>query len=114
MRPLVSRAEASGRYVGVDLCRGEALVPEELLDDAQVGPAVEEVGRERMTQRVGRDADRQPGQPPQALQAEAEPADPERFAPVVEEDLDRCREVPITRPEQDRTAFLDPCRQRLA
>jgi hypothetical protein len=32
--------------MGIDLCRREALVAEQLLDDPQVGATIEEVGRE--------------------------------------------------------------------
>ena len=38
--------------VGVDLGGGEVLVPEELLDHSQVRAAVEEVGGERVSERV--------------------------------------------------------------
>ena len=49
--------EPAGRDVGVDLGRREVLVAEQLLDDAQVRAAVEQVRRERVAQRVRRDAD---------------------------------------------------------
>ena len=39
-------------YVGVELGRGEVGVPQHLLDGAQVGAALEQVGRERMAQKV--------------------------------------------------------------
>ena len=53
--------EAAGRDVRVDLGRRQALVAEQLLDDAQVGAAVEQVRRERVPERVRRDAVREPG-----------------------------------------------------
>ena len=45
----------------VDLGRGQVRVAEQLLDDAQVGAAVEQVGGERVAQGVRRDAHRQAG-----------------------------------------------------
>ena len=70
--------QAARRDVGVDLGRGQVLVAEQLLDDPQVGAAVEQVGRERMAQRVRRDADRQAGARAQAVEAVAQAADAER------------------------------------
>ena len=40
------------RYLGVDGRRFEALVPKELLDVADVGPALQHVGRTRVPQQV--------------------------------------------------------------
>jgi hypothetical protein len=57
--------------VRVDLRGGEVLVAEELLDDPQVGTAVEEMGRERMPQRVRRDALGQAGGPAQPVESRA-------------------------------------------
>ena len=51
----------AGRDVRVDLRRREALVAEQLLDDPQVRAAVEQMGRERVPQRVRRDAVREAG-----------------------------------------------------
>ncbi len=39
--------------MGVDLGRGQALVAEKLLDDPQVGAAIEQVGREAVAEGVG-------------------------------------------------------------
>ena len=50
---------------------------EQLLDDPQVGPTVEQVGREGMPQRVRRDADRQAGPRAETVEAVAEAADAE-------------------------------------
>ena len=77
------------RDVGVDLGRREAAVPEQLLDDPQVGPAVEEVGREAVAEGVRRDADRQAGPAPQPLEPEAQAARAERGPEVVQEELAR-------------------------
>src|SRR6478672_12019938 len=60
MSAAVGGPEARRRDVGVDLRRREALVPEELLDDAEIGAAFEKMGGERMAQRVRRDAERCP------------------------------------------------------
>ena len=73
----------------VDLRRGQALVPEQLLDDAQVRAAVEEVRGERVAQRVRRDALGQPGEPAQPIDPVAQAADAERRALVVQEDRRR-------------------------
>ena len=46
---LVGFLQSAGADVGVDLGRCQALVAEQFLNAAEVRPAVEEVGRERMT-----------------------------------------------------------------
>ena len=48
----VARAEAPGAHVRVDLRRREAGVAEQLLDDAQVRAALEQVRGERVAERV--------------------------------------------------------------
>jgi len=53
--------QSTGRDVGIDLSRGEVLVTEQLLHDPQVGATIEQVGRERVPQRVRRDAQRKTG-----------------------------------------------------
>ena len=77
------------RDVRVDLGRRQAAVPEQLLDDPQVRPAVEEVGGEAVAQRVRRHPDGQAGPPPQALEAEAQAARAERGPEMVQEQLRR-------------------------
>ena len=52
MGPSVDAAQAARRDVRVDLRRRQVGVAEELLDDPQVGAAVEEVRGERVAQRV--------------------------------------------------------------
>ena len=81
--------QATGRDVGVDLGRRQVLVAEQLLDDAQVGAAVEQMGRERVAEGMRRDAQRQPGARAQAIEPVAQAADAERTAEVVQEDLAR-------------------------
>ena len=49
---MVHRAEAVTGEVGVDLRGGEISVSEELLNDPQVGTALEQVSRVRVAQRV--------------------------------------------------------------
>ena len=71
-------AQATRRDVGVDLGRGQVLVAEQLLDDAQVRPAVEQVRRERVAQGVRRDAGRQAGRPDQAVEPVAQAAHADR------------------------------------
>jgi hypothetical protein len=50
--PRDRRRRAARRDVRVDLGRREVLVAEQLLHDAEVGAAIKEVRRERVTQRV--------------------------------------------------------------
>ncbi len=50
---LVGRPQSGRRNVGVDLGGGEALVAEELLDNAKVRPALEEMRSEGMAERMG-------------------------------------------------------------
>lgn len=52
MRLPVDRAEPFGRYMGVDLRSGQAGMSEQLLDAAQIGPAVEQVGGRGVAQSV--------------------------------------------------------------
>ena len=78
---------ACRRDMGVDLGRREALVAEQLLDDPQVGAAVEQVGREAVAEGVRRDAERQTGPGAQAIEPEAQAAHAERRAAMVQEDL---------------------------
>ena len=69
---------------------------EQLLDDAQVGAAVEEMGRERVTQRVWGDALGQARDPAQPVESVAQAAHAERGAGVVQED-GRRGGVPLAR-----------------
>jgi len=75
----------------VDLGRREALVAQQLLDDPQVGAALEQVRRERVAERVRRDARRETGPAAQQVEPIAQPPDAERRAAVVQEDLGRGR-----------------------
>ena len=52
MRPVVHRLELLDAHLRVLLRRGEARVSEQLLDDADVRSSGEEVGGERMPERV--------------------------------------------------------------
>ena len=49
---LVGAAQSLDRYVGVDLRRREAAMPEQFLDCAQVGTAFEQMGRRRVPETV--------------------------------------------------------------
>src|SRR6478672_13688984 len=91
MSAAVGGPEARRRDVGVDLRCREALVPEELLDDAEIGAAFEEMRGERMAQRVRRDAERQARLLAQTLEAVAQPADAEGRSAVVQEQGGRRR-----------------------
>jgi len=51
----VDLAEAVAVDVGVDLCGGDVCVSQEVLDDAEVGAAGEQVGGECVAQEVGVD-----------------------------------------------------------
>ena len=86
MGETVALAELLDAHVGVELRRPEARVPEELLDDAEIGPAVEQMRRGGVPERVrpawaGRGVDREqaldepvqrPGPDPPAAGAEEE------------------------------------------
>ena len=52
MSLLESRPQPLVRYVGVDLRRGERRVPEHLLHAAQVGTALQQMGRHRVPKSV--------------------------------------------------------------
>ena len=52
MRLTIGVAQPLDRHVGVDLSRGERRVAEELLDDPQVGTALEQVRRRTVPQAV--------------------------------------------------------------
>jgi hypothetical protein len=52
MRAVIDAPEAAPVHVAVDLRRREGAVPEQLLDRAQVGAALEQVGREGMPEPV--------------------------------------------------------------
>src|SRR3954447_5956569 len=109
--------EAPGRDVRVDLGRREVLVAEQLLDDAEVGAAVEQVRRERVAERRRRAARGKPGTPAQAVEPIPQAADAQGPTHVVQEDLDRWRILRAMAPlEEDRAAVLEvrgegcPCR----
>ena len=63
MRRRVDLAQPVDRDERVDLRRRDRRVPEQLLDDAHVGPAVEQVGGERVPQHVGADPAGSPARP---------------------------------------------------
>src|SRR4029450_3323252 len=50
MRAVVDAAQAAGVDVAVDLCRRERAVAEQLLDHAEVGAALEQMGGERVAE----------------------------------------------------------------
>ena len=59
MRLAVDLEDVAGVDVGVPLGRREAGVAQKLLNGAEIGPALQEVGREAVAHRVGADT---PGQ----------------------------------------------------
>ena len=52
MGPVIGFPQPRHRHVGVDLRRHQPGVPEQFLDGAEIGAAVEQVGRERVSQPV--------------------------------------------------------------
>ena len=52
MSAFISFLKSAGTDVGVDLCRRQALVAEQFLHAAEIGPAIEQVGGEGMPQGV--------------------------------------------------------------
>ena len=61
MGPTVDLADPLAGQVRVELGRGDTRMSEQLLDDPQVGAALEQVRRERVAQRVRADAVRETG-----------------------------------------------------
>src|SRR6266446_1463672 len=57
----VDLADALAGDMGVELGRGDTRMTEQLLNDPEVGAALEEVRRERVPERMGRDALGEPG-----------------------------------------------------
>src|SRR5215207_8215283 len=71
MTPSVLASEPRRLNLGVDLRRGEAGVTEQLLDRAEIRAALEQVGRERVPQRMRGDPSRDRRLPDPALQPAA-------------------------------------------
>src|SRR6478672_4642717 len=61
MGPTIDVPDPLSGQMRVQLGRGDTRMTEQLLDDAQVGPAFQEMGRERMAQGVRADPPRQTG-----------------------------------------------------
>src|ERR1043165_6971605 len=83
MGPSVDVPDPLPGEVRVQLGRGDTRMTEQLLDDAQIGTALEQMGRERVAQRVGADPPRQAGtlrrrrdRGPRLLPRRAPPATP--------------------------------------
>ena len=55
MGPAIDVPDALTRHVGVELGRADTRMSEQFLNDAQVGPTLEQMGRERVAQRVRAD-----------------------------------------------------------
>src|SRR5256885_16685249 len=87
MGAAIRRAEAGRRHVRIDLGRREALVAEQLLDDAQVRAALEEVRRERVAEGGWRDAGGGAPPPPGENEARAEAAPAARPPPAGQGEL---------------------------
>ena len=66
MRPSVDLADPLAGQVGVQLGRADTRMSEQLLDDPQVGAALEQVRRERVAQRVRADPVAEPRGPRRA------------------------------------------------
>ena len=77
---------------------------EQLLDDAQVGPALEQMGRERMTERVGADAVGEPGRAGRALDRGPGLLTGQPAAPISEEQRAAADRRDVVPREQDRPA----------
>jgi hypothetical protein len=90
-------------------------VSEQLLDDPEVGATLEKVRRERVAERVRRDADGQARPLAEEIEAVPKPTDPERLSPMVQEDLDRIdniRAVPGAATEQGGASILEVSGER--
>ena len=92
MRLEIQLAAAAVGYVGVELRRGQIRVSEHLLNGAQVGAALEQVGGEGVAEQVGVDAARLEARLVRELAQDQEGAGAgERAALGVEEELGRWR-----------------------
>src|SRR5690242_15835476 len=98
----------------VDLGRREALVPQQLLDDAQVGAALEQVRGEAVAERVRAHALGQAGLAPQPVEAPAQAADTERRAEVVEKYRRRLLAAGRRTPQEHRPALVEVRLERVA
>ena len=107
MRIPVRRLEAPGGNVRVDLCGREVLVTEQLLDDPEVGAAVQEVRGEGVAQGMRRHTLREARSRAEAVETVTQAADAERLAVVVQEQLDGRRVVGVTALEEDRSPVLE-------
>src|SRR5258706_11462263 len=85
----VCGSQPGRRDVGVDLRRRQALMAEQLLDDAEVRAALEQVGGERVPEGVRRHSRWQPGALSEEVEPVAQAANADRLPAVVEEDLRR-------------------------
>ena len=99
MRVEVDVAQALGRQVGVDLGGADVGVAEHLLQRAQVAAAGQQVGGERVAQRVGAHAVLQPGAAGVALDDLVEPLAGERPPAEVDEHVRL-----VAQPDQPRPA----------
>ena len=117
----VDSPEPRRRDVCVDLCRREALVAQQLLDDPKVGPAIEEVRGEGVTEGVRRDAVGKSGAATEDVEPQPQPSDAEGSAPMIQEDLGWFASLVATAVarrslgsgEQHRAAVLEIRRERL-
>lgn len=97
--------QSPGRHVRVDLGGREVRVAKELLHNAEVGAAVEQMRCERVPQGVRRDAHRQPGQAPKAIESVPQPSYPQRRSRAVQEDCDEMRIVILPAIDEHRAAI---------
>lgn len=81
-------------------------MPEEFLDDPEVGASIKQVGRERMPKGMRRDAFREAGDPAQPVDAEPEAAHPDGLAAMVQEDLGRIRADPTALRQKHAAPFF--------
>src|SRR5919109_5608172 len=51
----INRLQTAGAHMGVLLCRRQAGVPEQLLDNPEISPRIEEVRGKRMSKGMGAD-----------------------------------------------------------
>ena len=104
----VCAAQTRRRDVRVDLRRAQAGVAEQLLDDAQVGAALEQMAGERVSQRVWRRSGRQACGAHQPIEPVADAAHAERRAARVEEERRRRPLRPSPRLSTQRRPTLAP------
>src|SRR5436190_10163358 len=95
-------------HVGVQLGRGDTRMTEQLLDDPQVGPTLEQVRREGMTKRVRAHRERQAGHPRGGLDDRERLLAREPCAAIAEEERPAAPRLDVRDREETRPVLRNP------